>query len=145
GDLVIADTGSTVLRGVPSGFTSLVTVAGKPEDPGFDEDGNPLPGNSKFNNTLNVVLDPDNNGYIADTDNCVVRKIDNAGKLSTIAGTIPIIDPNNANNTIPQCGFAGAGGPALSATFGKINGVAVDSHGNVFFSDATNNLVWEYV
>src|SRR5262249_54210600 len=41
GDLVIADTGSTVLRGVPSGFTSLVTVAGKPEDPGFDEDGNP--------------------------------------------------------------------------------------------------------
>jgi sugar lactone lactonase YvrE len=145
GDLVIADAGSSLLRGVPAGFAGLNTVAGKPEFNGFVGDGGQA-NQSVVNSPLNLVIDASNNGYIADTDNCIVRKVDGSGNINTIAGTIPTIpNPVDPEITTPVCGFAGAGGLALSATFGKINGVAVDSHGNVFFSDATNNIVWEYV
>ena len=145
GELIIADTGSSLLRGVPSGFTSLITVAGSPEFGGFVGDGGPATA-SVVNNALAIDFDATNNGYIADTDNCIVRKINGGGNISTIAGTIPTIpNPVDPEITNPVCGFAGAGGLALSATFGKINGIAVDSHGNVFFSDATNNIVWELV
>jgi sugar lactone lactonase YvrE len=144
GDLVIADAGSSLLRGAPTAG-GLIKVAGQPEFNGFGGDGGGA-GASVVNNALGVVLDSNNNGYIADTENCIVRKIDgsglNQGKISTFAGTVPtpLADPEFST---PNCGFAGAGGPALSATLGKINGVAVDAAGNVFFSDATNNVIWE--
>jgi trimeric autotransporter adhesin len=145
GDLVIADTGSSLLRGVPAGFTGLTTVAGKPEFNGFVGDTGPA-NQSVVNGPFNLVIDGSNNGYIADTDNCIVRKVDGSGNINSIAGTIPTIpNPVDPEITTPNCGFGGAGGSALSALFGKINGVAVDSHGNVFFSDGTNNIIWELV
>lgn len=49
------------------------------------------------------------------------------GIITTVAGTTWI--------------FRGAGGPAINAPLGAINGVAVDSAGNVYASDRDNNLV----
>jgi trimeric autotransporter adhesin len=142
GDLIIADAGSSVLRGV-SAAGGLITVAGQPEFFGFGGDGGSA-ASSVVNNAQNVVVDANNNGYIADTDNCIVRKIDGGGNISTIAGTIPSpIAGQDPEFTTPNCGFAGAGGAALSATLGAINGIAVDAAGNVFFSDGTNNVIWE--
>jgi hypothetical protein len=39
-------------------------------------------------------------------------------------------------------GFAGNGGPARSAEFSRVGGVAVDRHGNVLVTDTPNNVVW---
>jgi hypothetical protein len=52
-----------------------------------------------------------------------------AGDIYTIAG-----------NGTP--GFAGQGGPATSAEFNAANGVAVDRHGNVIFTDQIDHVTW---
>jgi sugar lactone lactonase YvrE len=49
--------------------------------------------------------------------------------MSTVAG----------NGTL---GFSGIGGPATSAEIGLIQGVVLDTAGNLYFSDSWNNVVW---
>ncbi len=39
-------------------------------------------------------------------------------------------------------GFSGVGGPPTSAEFGTPQGTALDSAGNLYFSDTDNNVVW---
>ena len=79
-----------------------------------------------------VALDSHGNLFIADTYNCIVREVSaKTGLIFTIAG-------------IPRmCGFSGDGGPATKAQLGQVDGVAVDSAGNVFISDSTNQRVRE--
>jgi uncharacterized protein (TIGR03437 family) len=57
-----------------------------------------------------------------------VRKIAPNGIVSTVAGT-------------GVGGFTGDGGPAISAQFGLVTGVAVDPAGNVYISDAGNHRI----
>jgi len=149
-DLAIADFGTFLIRGVaaPIATGNITTVTGQPDFPGYFGNGIPATGATiKQNaviNTNNIWIDAAGNGFLADTDNCVVRKIDTAGTITTIAGTLPLVpDPVNApENSTPQCGFTGNAGAALSAKIGKITGVASDSAGNVYFADSTNNVIW---
>jgi sugar lactone lactonase YvrE len=147
-DLVIADFKNKLLRGVKASDSTILTITGQPEFEGYFGNGISATGatikDNAVINTNNVWLDAAGNGYLADTDNCVVRKIDTNAIITTIAGTLPLVpDPVNAPFfSVPQCGFAGAGGPALSAKLGKITGVAADSAGNVYFADSTNNVIW---
>ncbi len=53
------------------------------------------------------------------------------------------MNPDNALKNLPVCGFVAAGTAAVGTKLGVINSVAVDSNGNVFFSDATNHVIWE--
>ncbi len=69
-----------------------------------------------------VAVDSAGNRYLADTGNHVIRRIDPNGVITTIAG----------NGTY---GFAGDGGPAVSAMLGVPRGVVVDAAGNIFFGD----------
>jgi len=149
-DLAIADFGTALLRGVAAPIVTgnITTVTGQPDFHGYFGNGIPATGATiKQNaviNTNNIWIDAAGNRFLADTDNCVVRKIDNAGTITTIAGTLPLVpDPVNApENSTPQCGFSGNAGAALSAKVGKITGVASDSAGNVYFADSTNNVIW---
>jgi hypothetical protein len=145
-DLAIADFGSNVIRGVTASNGNIATVAGQPEFGGYFGNGIPAKGptlaDNAVVNTNNIWIDAAGNGFLADTDNCVVRKIDTTGTITTIAGTEPVPTSPGSLFSTPQCGFAGAGGPALSAKLGKITGVATDSVGNVYFSDSTNNVIW---
>jgi sugar lactone lactonase YvrE len=129
GNLSIADSGSDLIRYVTaSGVVS--TIAGAPENNGFGVSP------SVINQAIGVATDAAGNVYVADTANCLVRKISAAGgAVTTIAGVVP--------TTNPVCGFVSQGGPAVGTTLGVVNGVALDSHGNVFFSDSTNNVIWE--
>jgi trimeric autotransporter adhesin len=143
GTLAIADWGNDLIRGVsaPISTGDLSTLAGEPEFNGFLGDGTPPP--SVINNSLGVVFDPSGNLFIADTDNCIVREI-TGGNIVTVAGTDPTTpDPSEPQNTTPVCGFSGATGPATSAVIGNVNGVALDAAGDIFFSDSTNNIIWE--
>jgi cysteine-rich repeat protein len=66
--------------------------------------------------------------YIADTNNNRIRRIEQDGSLTTLAGT-------------GAAGFSGDGGPATSAELNLPSGIAVDGIGQVFVSDTTNHRV----
>jgi sugar lactone lactonase YvrE len=80
-------------------------------------------------NPSGVALDSLGNVYIADTDNCRVRKIDTSGNMTTIAG-------------YSNCTFDGDGPPTAHA-LNLPSSVAVDAAGNVYVADTGNNRVRE--
>jgi sugar lactone lactonase YvrE len=143
GDVLIADVGASgdtqsLIRMVanPVASGALTTPIGQA---GFNGFVNTAP--FVENNALSVYSDASGT-YIADTGNCIVRKF-SAGVMTTVAGLDPTIDVNNPPNSTPNCGFAAQGGVAVGTLLGAVSGVVVDASGNIFFSDATNNVVWE--
>src|SRR5882724_5576167 len=143
GDLLFADVGASgdtqsLIRMVanPIASSPLTTIVGQS---GFNGFVNSAP--FAENNALGVYVDASGT-YIADTGNCIVRKL-SAGVMTTVAGTDPTIDVNNLPNSTPNCGFTAQGNAAVGTLLGAVSGVVVDASGNIFFSDATNNVVWK--
>jgi len=78
-----------------------------------------------------VAVDSGGNVYIADTANCVIRKVAaSTGIISTYAG----------NHT---CGYAGDGGSATSAELASPYNLALDGSGNLYIADTNNNVIRE--
>lgn len=75
-----------------------------------------------------AAADGQGNLYIADQYHCRLRRVDALGNISTVAGT-------------GICGFAGDGGFATKAQIYWPAGIAIDSHGNIFFSDEINSRI----
>jgi uncharacterized protein (TIGR03437 family) len=75
-----------------------------------------------------VAVDASGNAYFSDTGNNVVRKINPAGVVSTVAG-------NGA------AGFGGDGGAATAAQLNGPVGLAVDRSGDLLIADAFNERV----
>jgi sugar lactone lactonase YvrE len=75
-----------------------------------------------------VAFDSAGNLYIADRDNHVVREVNTAGIITTIAGT-------------GEQGFSGDGGAATGAQLDSPSGVAIDAAGNVYIADTRNHRV----
>ena len=75
-----------------------------------------------------IVFDPKGNLFISDRLNHQIRKIDNKGKISTIAGT-------------GDSDHYGDNGPALEAAFRDPNALASDSEGNIYIADTANNMI----
>lgn len=74
-----------------------------------------------FKNPWDLAIDSRNNVYVADTFNYVIRKITPGGQAVTLAGT----------------GVPGsATGPGTTAQFSALEGITVDSAGNVYVTDA---------
>ncbi len=69
--------------------------------------------------------DPQGNLLIADVFNCRIRSLDDAGTITTLAGT-------------GECGFSGDGGTATEATLFFPRDVAVGPNGAVFVADTEN-------
>jgi uncharacterized protein (TIGR03437 family) len=102
---------------------------------GFAGDGGPATGARLSLYAFGVAADSDGNIYIADLGNYRVRKVSSAGTISTVAGS-------------GTPGVAGDGGPALSAQLfstasvsDTVQGMAVDSAGNLYISDNHNHRV----
>ncbi|MGB8368200.1 MAG: HYR domain-containing protein [Verrucomicrobiia bacterium] len=76
-----------------------------------------------------VALDASGNLFIADVDNGRVRKVDNNGIITTVAGG-------------GHYGL-GDGGAATNASLVQPSGVAVDASGNLFIADTWNNRIRE--
>jgi uncharacterized protein (TIGR03437 family) len=123
GTVYIADTRNNRIRSVSGGI--IRTVAGTGE-PGYLSDG-VAANRTNIWNPVGVAVDSAGNLYVADTYNNRIRKVSN-GIMTTIAGN-------------GLYGFSGDGGPATSASLGNPTGVAVDSAGNVYIADASNDRI----
>lgn len=84
-----------------------------------------------------VARDSAGNLYIADTSNCLVREVNTAGIITTVAG--------NTSGGSPHCGYSGDGGPATSAMLASPTGVYVDSANNLWIADTYNQVIREVV
>lgn len=105
----------------------ITTIAGKDRIGGYSGDGGAAI-DARMWGPSGIVRDDAGNIYIADQFNNRIRKIDTAGKMSTLAG----------NDT---AGFSGDGGPANMAKLNQPRAVAVDGGGNLYIADWVNNRV----
>ena len=111
-NVYIADNGNNVIRVVNK--TGTISIFAQ---------------NAHFSYLASLAVDSHNNVYAADQNACVIWKITPAALVSVIAGEV--------NN----CGYNSDGGPATSALLNAPYGVALDSSGNLFIGDTSNNRV----
>ena len=90
-------------------------------------DGGPLSA-ATFYNLTGFIPDNAGNFYISDYGAGVIRKVNAAGIITTIAGT-----------GVP--GFSGDGGPATSAQLNMPYQVSFDRTGNIYIPDVGNNRI----
>lgn len=82
---------------------------------------------TKYNQPMGIAIDSEDNIYVADTLNHVIRKIDANGVSSTLAGT-----PGKA-------GYAN--GNVDSASFNEPTDVVVDKNGVIYVADSGNQCI----
>ena len=117
GSVYIADTGNHTIRKLaPDGrVTTLAGVAGSTGS----SDG--VGSAARFNSPAGMASDAAGTLYVADTNNLVIRKIDPAGAVSTLAGL---------------AGAAGTvDGQGAAARFNGPHGIALDASGAVYVTD----------
>ncbi len=82
---------------------------------------------ARFNSPQSVTVDSSNNLYVSDSNNNTIRKITSAAAVTTFAGTAGSIGSLD--------------GTGAAARFNNPTGIKVDSSGNVYVSDSTNNTI----
>jgi uncharacterized protein (TIGR03437 family) len=119
GNVYIADTGNARIRQVSlAGVISTVAGGGQGSD-GGQANG------ALLSNPRGVAVDGTGAVYV--TSGHVVRKV-SGGIITTFAG-------------VPGGGFAGDGGPAITARLNSPSAVAVDAAGNVYIADSGNHRI----
>ena len=94
---------------------------------GSNEEGGPAL-EATFTTVYDVAVDGVGHVYIADTGNHLIRRVDASGTITTFAGTGEY--PYNGDNR-----------PAVEANLYEPTGLAVDTAGNVYIADTSNNRV----
>jgi hypothetical protein len=131
GGVYIADAGAHVVRYVDAAGM-IRTVAGTGPSPGtraggYSGDGGPAVA-AQLDGPTRLRLDGDGNLLICDTNNHVVRKVDAAGIITTIAGT-------------GTFGYSGDDGPAAAAQLNTPYDVRIADNGDVYIADSGNNVI----
>ncbi len=130
-NLFIADAYNYSVRKVASG--TITTVAGSGTS-GFTGDGGAAT-SARLNSPGSVVVDGSGNLYIADVQNCRIRKVA-ASTITTVAGGA---GGGEAGGGI--WGYAGDHGPATLAELYQPGAVAVDHSGNLYIADTYNYVI----
>ena len=124
GNRYIADDSNFRVRKVtPAGV--ITTIAGTGTF-GYSGDGGSATA-AELGTPSTLVLDAQGDLYINDIDDCVVRRIDTHGVITTVAGSGTL-------------GYGGDGGPATAAAV-KLDGpqgIALDRAGNLYIADNEN-------
>lgn len=118
----IADAGNNVIRKMTPYkgvivYQAVSTIAGNPNASGYkDAQGT----SAEFNHPMGIALDKNDNIYVTDFMNNVIRKIDKNGNVTTYAGT----------------GTAGhQDGTLKTATFNRPSGIFITSNGMMYVTD----------
>lgn len=111
-----------------SGIISTIITQAQANIGNSTGDGGPLSA-ATFIQITRFVPDNAGNFYISDYSAGVVRKVNSAGIISTIAGTAGVL------------GFSGDGGPATAAQLNHPYGVAFDNAGNIYIPDPGNGRI----
>jgi DNA-binding CsgD family transcriptional regulator len=131
--ILIADSGNNRIREVnTAGVISTIAGTG---DAAYLGDGGPAT-SAALNSPQGIVVDAEDELFIADTLNDRIRRVDVDGLITTVAGD-------------GVSGFAGDGQPATEAAIDLATGalssagqaIAVDAALNLFISDALNNRI----
>lgn len=94
---------------------------------GYSGDGGPAT-SAKLSDPNALAFDTHGNLYVAEPDEGVVRKIDRAGTITTVAGT-------------GRLGFSGDGGSATKAMLNQPDALAFDTNGNLYIGDHDNGRI----
>ena len=103
----------------------ITTVAGN-GTAGYSGDGGPATA-AALNAPEGLVIDSVGNLYIADQFNRRIRKVSN-GIITTVAGN-------------GLAGYAGDGGPSVTAELSGPAGISLDAAGNLYIADRDNNRI----
>ena len=126
----IVTNGSGTSTSTPVGLTvnnvGVTTLAGWPGSSGHTDGTGRA---ARFALAGGVRTDPSGNAYVSDSSNYTIRKVTPRGVVTTVAGV---------------AGTSGSrDGPASTALFAGVGGVAVDSAGNLFVADSGNYTIRE--
>jgi type IX secretion system substrate protein len=125
GNLIFADGYNHIVRKIST--TGYITRFAGNGIASYGGDGGPAT-DAKLNNPVGIAIDKVGNVYIADDHNNVIRKVDTAGVITTVAG----------NTT---AGYTGDGGLATAAELNLPIGLAIDSAGNLFVAEENNSTI----
>lgn len=131
GEMVFADSGNGRIRKITQ--AGIITTIAGVGSAGFSGDGGAAL-SAEFDNPRSVVVDAQDNIYVADSYNHRVRRIDAlTAIITTIAGSGAFGYAGGS--------FAGDNGLATSARLNEPSGLAFDSSGNLYIADSNNHRV----
>lgn len=123
GDVYVTDTGNHTIRRIDSNG-NVITLAGQAGQPGAADGSGAA---ARFVSPVGITLDAAGDLYVTNTRDHTIRKVTQAGVVSTVAGT-----------------FARGGsadGSGVAAQFNFPSGITHDANGMVYVSDTQNNTI----
>jgi plastocyanin len=123
GNLLIVDQANSTIRKMTTNGV-VTTLAGHPGIIGTNDGTGDL---AQFYAPSNLAFDRAGNIYVADTSNHTIRKVTPDGVVTTLAGLGGVPGSDDGTNS--------------SARFNQPNGIALDSHDNIYVADGINNAV----
>jgi DNA-binding beta-propeller fold protein YncE len=101
---------------------------------------------ARLSSPQQLAFDAAGNGYIADTGNNKIRKVDTTGVITTVVGRSQVTSCNSTVVAAGQCfidksNYVGDGGTPANAVLSSPQGVTVDSLGNLIIADTGHHAI----